>query len=149
MRIRCLVEGCLGEASNSTNLRVHFAHRHVQDTIVIMEEGNQPYPRCPMCDIFVSHKALNGRHLTTAFFWQGEERKRRCLVEEESRVGAEVVITAYGVPLSPVTSFKYLGRFLSAADNDWRRENSTKILEGSDRGEGDPIGCDHHLCPCQ
>ena len=42
LRIRFLVEGCLGGASNWTNLQVHFLHRHVWDTIVILEEGNQP-----------------------------------------------------------------------------------------------------------
>ena len=42
LRIRFLVKGCLGGASNWTNLQVHFLHRHVRDTIVILEEGNQP-----------------------------------------------------------------------------------------------------------
>ena len=69
----------MGGASNWTNLRVHFAHRHARNTIVILEEGNRPYHRCPKCDMFVSHKALNGRHLATAFCCRGEERKRRCL----------------------------------------------------------------------
>ena len=32
----CPVEGCLGGASNRTNLRFYFAHRHVQGTIVIL-----------------------------------------------------------------------------------------------------------------
>ena len=44
-RLQCLLEGCLGGASNWTNLRVRFAHLHAQDTIVILEEGNKPYPR--------------------------------------------------------------------------------------------------------
>ena len=60
------VDGCLGGASNRTNLRVRFAHHHTRYTIVILEERNQPYPRCPQCDMLVSNKALNGRHLTTA-----------------------------------------------------------------------------------
>ena len=53
LRLWWLVEGCLGGASNRTNLRVHFTHRHAQDTIVILEEGNLPYPRCPKCNMFV------------------------------------------------------------------------------------------------
>ena len=63
LRLRCLVEGCLGWDSNRTNLQVHFAHCHVQDTILILYEGNRPYPLCPKCNMFVSHKALNGRHI--------------------------------------------------------------------------------------
>ena len=43
-------------------MRVHFVHRHVQDTVVLLEEGNLPLPRC---DLQVSKKALNGRHLET------------------------------------------------------------------------------------
>ena len=44
VQMKCPVEGCPGGATNRTNLRVHFAHRHVWDTIVILEEGNQNYP---------------------------------------------------------------------------------------------------------
>ena len=47
-------------------MRVHFVHRHVQDTVVMLEEGNLPHPRCPHCDLQVTRKALNGRHLGTA-----------------------------------------------------------------------------------
>ena len=69
--------------------------------------------------MFVSHKAFNGRNIVTEFFQRGDERKRRCLAEEEARLGAELTITAYGIPLYPVTSFKYLGRVILAADDDW------------------------------
>ena len=47
-------------------MRVHFVHRHVQDTVVMLEEGNLPHPRCPGFDLQVPSKALNGRHLGTA-----------------------------------------------------------------------------------
>ena len=106
LRLRCPVEGCLGGASNRSNLPVHFAHRHVRDTIVILEEGNRPYPRCPKCDVSVSHKPLNGR-------------KRRRLAEEEARAGTVTETTAYGTPLTPVPSFEYLGRVMSASDDEW------------------------------
>ena len=91
---------------NRTNLWVHFAHQHARDTIVILEEGNRPYPRCPQYDIFFSHKDLTIRHRITAFYRRGAERKRRRLVEEEARAGDETEITAYGIPLAPVTPFK-------------------------------------------
>ena len=88
----------------------------MQDTIVILEEGNQLYPRRPHCDMFVSHKALNGCHLTNDLFRQGSERKRHRLLEEEAQAVAEMYLTAYGIPLAPVTSFRYLWRVLSADD---------------------------------
>ena len=40
-------------------------------------------------------------------------------MEKEARVGEEAAITAYGIPLAPVTSFNYLGIILLAADGDW------------------------------
>ena len=74
-RLRCPVEGCQGGATSRTNLWVHFAHRHVRDTIVILEEGKRPYPRCLKCDMFVSQRALNGRHPSIDLCQQEEERK--------------------------------------------------------------------------
>ena len=45
LQLRSPVEGCLGGASNRTNLWVHFAHRQAREIIVILDEGNRPYPR--------------------------------------------------------------------------------------------------------
>ena len=62
----------------------------------------------------MADKALNGRHLATAFCRRGIERKWRRLMEEEARPGTGRALTAYGDPLSQVTSFKYLGQVLAA-----------------------------------
>ena len=48
---RCPVEGCPGVLATRTAMRVHFVHRNVQDTVVMLEEGNLPHPRCPRCDL--------------------------------------------------------------------------------------------------
>ena len=63
---QCPVEGCSGALETRTAMQVHFVHRHVQDTVVMLEEGNFPHPRCAMCDIQVPSKALNGLYLGTA-----------------------------------------------------------------------------------
>ena len=47
------------------------------------------------------------------------ERKWRRLKEEEDQEGTERSLTAYGVPLSQVAYFKYLGRVLAAEDDNW------------------------------
>ena len=99
---------------------LHVVLGDAQDTMVILEEGNRPYLQWDQCGMFVSHKALNVRHMTTEFCWQGAERKWCCLAEEEARAGAETLITAYEIPLSPITSFKYLGRILTVANDDWQ-----------------------------
>ena len=68
LQLRCLVEECLGGASNRTNLWVQFSHCHAQYIIVILEEGNIPYPRWLKYDMFVSHKVINVWHLLAVFF---------------------------------------------------------------------------------
>ena len=36
-RRRCLVEGCPGVSATRAAMRVHFVHRHIHDTVVILE----------------------------------------------------------------------------------------------------------------
>ena len=50
---------------------------------------------------------------------KGAERKQRKLAAEEANEVTSTAFSAYGLPLEMVKSFKYLGRVLSAADNDW------------------------------
>ena len=106
--IQCLVEGGRGQAMSWTNIWVHFVHRHVQDTLVILEEGNQCHLQCSKFNIFLSCRALNVRHPTTEICRRGEEHKHRQLEAEEVRAGDETALTAYGHPLTVVPSFKYL-----------------------------------------
>ena len=88
-RRRCPVERCPGVLATRVSMRVPFVHRHVHDTVVILEEGNLPLPRCPRCDLQISRKALNGRHLGTSQCRTGTERKRRRLAEAEMRKTSE------------------------------------------------------------
>ena len=46
-------------------MKVQFWHRHVRDTVVILEEVNLPHKRCPLFDMLVTWKALNGMHRCT------------------------------------------------------------------------------------
>ena len=64
-------------------MRVHFVHRHVHNTVVILEEVNLPLPQCPRCDLQVSRKALNGRHLEIGQCRKGSEQKQRRLAAAE------------------------------------------------------------------
>ena len=61
----CPVEGCSGRATTRTAMIVQLWHRYVRDTMVILEEGNLPHPRSPLCDMLVPWKALNGTHRRT------------------------------------------------------------------------------------
>ena len=100
-------------------MKVHFIHRHVWDTVGILEEGNLPHPRCPRCDILVSWRTLNRRHPATAQCARGAEQNRRRLAEAELIESTERAFEAYGEPLETVTAFKYLGRVMTAIDDDW------------------------------
>ena len=81
----CLVEGFPGQKVTRTEMRAHFIHRYIWDTVVILEEGNLSHARCPRCDMLVPWRALNGRNLSTTHCTRGAERKIRRLAEEELR----------------------------------------------------------------
>eukprot|EP00978_Attheya_sp_CCMP212_P011354 scaffold28024_cov58-Attheya_sp.AAC.2 len=42
--IDCPIEGCPGKATSKANPRAHFMHRHVKDTLIILDEGTFPHP---------------------------------------------------------------------------------------------------------
>ena len=113
------MEGCPGVSATQAAMRVHFVHQHVHDTVVILEEGNLPLPRCPRCNLQVTRKALNGRHLETSQCRTGTERKRRRLAEAELEITSEKEFHAYGTKMRAVKEFKYLGRVLTNTDDDW------------------------------
>ena len=115
----CPVEGYPGKMETRIAMRVHFVHRHVLDTVVMLEEGNFPHPRCAKFDMQVPRRALNGRHLGTPQCDKGAERKRWRLAETETRENSERAFEAYGEPIESVSEFKYLGRILTATDDDW------------------------------
>ena len=98
---------------------MHFCNRHVRDIVIILEEGKFPHPRCSRCNILVPWRALNGRHHTTAMCKKSAERKRRRMAEAELRDDTERAFEAYGKPLDTVSTFKYLGRVMTAGDDDW------------------------------
>ena len=78
------MEGCMGRVATRTTMRVHFVHRHVLDTVVILEEGKLPHPQCARCNMQVPWRALNRRHPVTEQCHKGAERKRRRLAEAEA-----------------------------------------------------------------
>ena len=82
-------------------------------------EPPPPHPRILRCNILVSWRALNRRHLATAQCAKGAERKRRRLADEEPRESLERAFQAYGEPLDNTTSFQYLGRVLTVAVENW------------------------------
>ena len=99
-------------------LHVHFLQRHAQDTMIIMEEVKLAHPRCYLCEILVPWATLNGRHLITAQYKKGAERKQRRLALEELQDIKERDFPAFGRPFTSVPPFKYLGRIVMALGDD-------------------------------
>ena len=98
----CPVEGCPGRMATRKTMRVHFVNRHVLDTVVILEEGNSPHPRCARCNMQVPWRELNGRHPDTAQLLKAAERNRQRLAETKTRENPEQAFEAYGAPISIV-----------------------------------------------
>ena len=92
-------QSCPGRAATRMAKRVHFLHRHVLDTLVILEEGNLSHPHCTQCDMLIPRWALNGRHPATDQCTRGAERKRRRLEEAELMESLQRAFKAYEEPL--------------------------------------------------
>ena len=90
------VRGLQERTISRENIRVHFVHRHVRDTIVILEEGNCPHPLCPDCDMFALRSALNWWHYDTTLCAQGAKINSRRFVVQEAWDGAALAFKSYG-----------------------------------------------------
>ena len=81
---------------------------------MILEGGGHPLPRCPKCDMFITWRAINGRHQSLEMRSRGEDRIRKHWREEEAQGNTAAAFQANGRPLEAVLEFKYIGRILTA-----------------------------------
>ena len=68
-----------------TAIRVHFWHRNVRDTVVILKEGNFPHSKYPLWDTLMPWYSLNGLNNSRAQCKQDLEQKLRRLAVEGAR----------------------------------------------------------------
>ena len=92
----CPVGGEGGGEATRLSIIVHLLNRHIRDTVVILEEGKLPHPRCPHCYILVPWAAMNGRHTTTDHCAKGVDRKQHRFAVEEMRAITVRAFQAYG-----------------------------------------------------
>ena len=118
-RRKCPVDGCPGVSNSRDALRRHFLYRHPQDSLVILEEGSHPLPRCELCGMHVPYSALNGRHRHSRTCREGVDRRRQRNAMMEAKRAMDIQFTAKGSQLERVPTFRYLGRPLSMTDDDW------------------------------
>ena len=69
--------------------------------------------------MLVLWRALNSRHHATVICRKGAKRKRQWMAEAELRDSTERAFEAYGKPLEPVTTFKYMERVMTEGDDEW------------------------------
>ena len=98
---------------------VHLLHRHVLDTVVILEEGNPSHPQCTRCEMLVPRRALKVRHPDTAQCARGADWKRRRIADTDPRESLKRAFEAYGDTLENVAAFRYLGWVLTAGKDEW------------------------------
>jgi Reverse transcriptase (RNA-dependent DNA polymerase) len=114
--VACPVPNCAGRAGTRDSMRVHFAHRHPFDTIIIEEEG--PLPRCDRCDMFVPLSAALS-HPTSERCTSGAIRRRKRLQDIANTQAQNTSFMVGNDELEAVDSFRYLGRPLVADSSDW------------------------------
>ena len=117
--IDCPVPGCPGHATDRFSLRRHFMHRHILDTLIIIEEGI--LPRCDQCGMFITTDSPSEltRHQNTKICRSGAKQYAAHHQEILQCSARHVRFIVDGRELENVPSFRYLGRMLCNDDNDW------------------------------
>jgi exonuclease III len=114
-KIECPVHTCSGRYSNPGALRAHFRDRHLEDTIVIKQEGR--LPRCTNCGIF--GRKVGASHQATKTCREATEKRRKQVeAKEHEQLKKDVVFNVGGKPIEIVDTFKYLGRVVANTDSD-------------------------------
>jgi Reverse transcriptase (RNA-dependent DNA polymerase) len=113
----CPVLGCIFHTNKSYKMRQHFRNRHLESTIIIMEDGVNPLPKCPKCGIF--QRDVGDRHQNTATCKQfALQLQIKCMQEQNVVLAQETTFTVFGETIENVHEFKYLGRIVTDSDED-------------------------------
>ena len=81
--------------------------------------GKLPSPKVPTMRHAGAIKGITRQVPFHRTVKKGNERKRRWMADAELRDSTEMDFEAYGKPLETVSTFKYLGRVMTAGDDDW------------------------------
>jgi hypothetical protein len=116
-KTKCPVIGCDGTATRMFDMRKHFVHRHPNDTIRIIEEGDEPYPKCPLCRMHVAPRTL-ANHGDTKECQKGQVAQERRTAAQKVQEATTTELTVGPHVLENVEQFCYLGRPILANDDD-------------------------------
>ena len=71
-------------------------HCHMEDNIIILNEGTNPHSRCSQCDMLVPMETFVVGHLETEMCRRGADKKRLCLAENFHPVSRKDIVTGLG-----------------------------------------------------
>jgi hypothetical protein len=118
----CPVDGCVASMLQQTlcmSLQKHFRLRHLEDTIIIEEEGL--LPRCNLCGFFskiASHPETSGNECG-----KFAEKRHQHFQQKRQEMAREVSFNVNGEKIYKVSEFTYLGRILEETDDDEHAAN--------------------------
>ena len=116
----CPVDGCPHKKVPTPQaMRTHFMFKHPECSLCVINEGAQPLPKCPHCDMHVTYQALNTSHQHSQICKKGAARKQRRTQMKQRRHAQSIVITIQGQDLQQVSKYCYLGRMMSNNNSDW------------------------------
>jgi hypothetical protein len=112
--VPCPVGRCEYKTNIRGSMRRHFRARHLEDTIIIVEEGE--LPRCDSCGIF--QKDVGPKHKMGGECIKATKTRKARKDEQVQKTARDVVFEVSGVPIENVKEFLYLGRTVEENDDD-------------------------------
>ena len=111
----CPDKKCPFQSNNRTQMRKHFRARHLDDIIIIEEEGL--LPQCVECGLY--QKNVNeASHLGSEECKRFAEIRKNKRIDECQKAAKNVSFYINGEEIKKVKQFKYLGRIITDDDND-------------------------------
>ena len=118
--VACPVVGCgfqvkANNKAKRLNMRRHFQQRHINDSILIEEEG--PLPRCRWCG-FSGKNVESVAHSESKICIKIAVKRRRYYKSRRQDHAKTVTFNVGGVEIRNSQQFRYLGRILDSGDDD-------------------------------
>jgi hypothetical protein len=117
VRTNCLVVGCDGSTVWRNDMHSHFMWRHPNDVLRIIEEGDEPYPKCALCQKHIRPQSV-ANHGGTIECKKGQELKKKQKARLDAHEAQAIRFTVGTSKLENVDQVCYLGRpMLNNDDN--------------------------------
>jgi hypothetical protein len=116
----CPVINCPYSSETRQRIRCYFTNMHNYDVIIINQECL--LPRCIECGLFQAF--VGTKHMASATCIKYAKLRKDWENDKKSNsIIANTTFSITGLPIDCVKDFKYLGRYLSEDDNDWKAIN--------------------------